>query len=78
MQSLVKCLDHRDIASDTVKQGCDRLRDAVKCTQEAILTVMERRITDQKAADTTIMAFVADCWGEAESWPQAQAQRMQS
>ena len=31
LQSLVKCLDHRGIASDTyaVKQGCVRLRNAL-------------------------------------------------
>jgi len=42
-----------------VKQGCARLRKALKCTLEAIFTVMESRIADRKAAKTTIMAFVA-------------------
>ena len=46
-----------------VKQGCVRLRDALKCTTEALFTVMKSRIADWKAT----MAFVADCWGEAES-----------
>jgi hypothetical protein len=75
-QSLVQCLDHRDSASNTVCSQARlsyRLRDALKCTSEGSFTVLERRIADQKAAETTIMAFVADCWGEAEFRLQAQA-----
>jgi len=44
LQSLVKRLDHRDIASDTacrVKQGCYRLRDALKCISEATTKVTD-------------------------------------
>ncbi len=43
LQTFVNCLDHRDIASDTVKQGCVRLRDALKCISETIFTVIESR-----------------------------------
>ncbi len=38
-----------------VKQGCVRMRNALKCTLEGVFTVMERRNADQKAAETTIM-----------------------
>ena len=42
-QSLMLCLDHGDIVAQyAVQQGCVRLRDALKCISEAIVTVMVR------------------------------------
>jgi len=62
-----------------VKQGCIRLRNALERISEAIFAAMESRVADCKAAEAALMAFVADCWGKADSpdsRPQAQAQCM--
>lgn len=50
-----------------VKQGCIRLRNAMDCISEAISTVMEGKFAGCKTAEATVMASVADCWGEANS-----------
>ena len=42
-----------------VKQGCVRLRNALKCTAEAIFTVMKNIIADWKAVETIVNELVA-------------------
>jgi len=70
LQSLVTCLDYRDIVIQyAVKLGCWRLHDALKCTLEAIFTVMVNTNSNLGAADQYSKGLLLTLGQGWQSWP---------